>query len=127
MKNIQKIWTFLTIVVINFVVSPIVLTQTELSDFSSVLENPVSGKKVTLRGKIIEKIEGKSDYILTDGTNKIIIHLEDEQFSYDPNTVVEISGIVELEPHHLEEVEHEHASEDVEIIIKRLQVITANE
>lgn len=125
-KNTQKIFTILTLLAVNSLIIPRALAQTELTNISSVLENPVEGQEVTLRGKIIEQIEGSSDYIFTDGTNKIIIHLEDEELSYNPDTMVEIVGKVEVDPEHLEEVEHDHASEELEIVVDKLTVVTAD-
>ena len=127
MKKIKTICAIFALVALNFIVSPKALTQIELSDFSSILENPVAGKEVVVRGKIIKRIEGSPDYILSDGTNHMIIHFEDESYSYEPDTMVEVSGIVRLETHHEEEAGHNHPEQEVEIRVNQIQVITANE
>lgn len=135
MKNIKIICTIFALLAVNSIVVPKVLAQTKLSDFSSVVENPVEGKEVTLRGKIIESIE--DCYVFTDGTNKILVHFEDEEYSYDPNTEVEISGIVQEHTSHDGEHfeagnhDHDHDHEDISmdtmIMVNEIQVITANE
>lgn len=127
MKKIKAICTIFALVTLNSIVCPQALTQTELSDFSSILENPVAGKEVVVRGKIIKRIEGSPDYVLSDGTNDMIIHFEDESYSYEPDTMVKVSGIVRLETHHEEEEGHNHPSQEVEIVVNQIQVITANE
>ena len=127
MKKIKTICTIFALVALNSIVSPKALTQTELSEFSSILENPVAGKAVVVRGKIIKRIGGSPDYVLSDGTNHMIIHFEDESYSYEPDTMVEVSGIVRLETHHEEEEGHAHPEQEVEIMVNQVQVITANE
>ena len=127
MKKTKTICAIFALVALNSIVSPKALTQTELSDFSSILENPVAGKEVVVRGKIIKRIEGSPDYVLSDGTNHMIIHFEEESYSYEPDTMVEVSGIVRLETHHEEEAGHNHPEQEVEIRVNQIQVITANE
>ena len=127
MRNIKTILTIFALVAGNAVVIPKALSQTELSDFSSVIENPVEGEQVTVKGKIIEQIEGTSDYVLSDGTNLLVIHLENNDVIYTPDTIVEVSGTIGLEPHHLHEGDHDHTDTEMEILVEQIQVITANE
>ncbi|MGK7949694.1 MAG: hypothetical protein AB4368_13115 [Xenococcaceae cyanobacterium] len=127
MKNLQTICSIFVLVALNSLIAPKALSQTEISDFSSIVENPVEGQKVTVKGKIIEQIEGTSDYVLSDGTNKIIIHLEDNDVTYTPDTIVEVSGTIGLEPHHLHEGDHDYTETEMEIVVEQIQVITANE
>ena len=122
-----KINTVLTLIAINSMVCANALSQTKIATISSILNNPVEGQEVTLRGKIIGQEQGDTDYIFTDGMNKIMIELQDKNFPYNPNTTVEISGVVNLESQHLEEVEKETTPEDIEIDVNQLQVVTSNE
>ena len=131
MQNIRKICTILTLVAISSVSSwgcSSTSSQQELSDVSSVLESPVAGKEVTLQGKIIGQME--DCHIFTDGTSKILLHFKDENLSYEPNTTVKISGVVEqgVMPgmHHFEGGHHHDISMDTMIMVKNLQVIAAN-
>ena len=98
------------------------------SDISSIIENPVVGTKVTLRGKIVEQMEDR--YIFTDGNNKILIDFEDENLSYDPNTMVEISGTVEQgmthESDNFEAGEDQDASMDTMIMVNQMEVIASS-
>ncbi len=97
------------------------------SDISSIIENPVVGTKVTLQGKIVEQMEDR--YIFTDGNNKILIDFEDENLSYDPNTMVEISGTVEQGmTHESDDFEAGHdqdASMDTMIMVNQIEVIAS--
>ena len=129
MKNIQKIGLILTLVVFSSVGCSSSSFPKISSDLPSILENPISGKEVTLRGKIVGKIE--ECHIFTDGSNKILIHFEDEKLSYNPDTMVEISGTVEkgIMPgmHHFEGGHHGNMSMDTMIMVNKFQVITAKE
>lgn len=99
------------------------LSQTQLVTIASVLDNPIDGKSVTLRGKIIDREPGENDYIFTDGTNKIVIELQDNSFSYDSNTTFEILGTVNLESEHIEERVEDPTPENIEIEVHQIQII----
>lgn len=126
MKNIRKVYTVFTIVTISSICHFPALSQTkltELSNLASILENPIEGREVMLRGKIIGQQQDEPDYIFTDGNNQIIIRLEDDKFDYNPNNTVEILGIIDFESQHLEEREKDPTPENFEIVVKQLQVI----
>ena len=129
MKNIQKIGFILTLVALISVGCSSSLSPKVLSDLPSILENSISGKEVTLRGKIVGKIE--ECHIFTDGHHEILVHFEDEELSYNPDTMVEISGTVEkgIMPgmHHFEGGHHGNISMDTMIMVNQFQVITAKE
>ena len=129
MKNIQKIGFILTLVALTSVGCSSFLSPKVLSDVPSILDNPISGKEVTLRGRIVGKIE--ECHIFTDGSNKILIHFEDEELSYNPETMVEISGTVEkgIMPgmHHFEGGHHGNIFMDTMIMVNQFQEITAKE
>ena len=129
MKNIQKIGFVLTLVALTSVGCSSSLSPKVLSDLPSILENPISGKEVTLRGKIVGQIE--ECHIFTDGSNKILVHFKDEELSYNPDTMVEISGTVEkgIMPgmHHFEGGHHGNISMDTMIMVNQLQVINAKQ
>lgn len=91
----------------------------------AILKNPTVGQKVTLTGNILKKDRdevGHSDYILTDGSNEIIIELEDENFKFNPKDTFQISGTVILES------DAEHKNQDVpkriEIQVKSIEKIS---
>ena len=129
MKNIQKIGFILTLVALTSVGCSSSLSPKVLSDLPSILDNPISGKEVTLRGKIVGQIE--ECHIFTDGSNKILVHFEDEELSYNPDTMVEISGTVEkgIMPgmHHFQGGHHGNISMDTMIMVNQLQVISAKQ
>ena len=133
MNNTVKIYTILILLSFSFLGCSKTLNQKTSLDVSSVIENPTSGKEVTLQGKIIGQIE--ECHIFTDGTDKILIHFKDKELDkklvYDPDTVVEISGVVELGTmpamHHFEGGHHHDISMDTMIMVKNLQVVTANQ
>ncbi len=102
------------------------LSQTQIATVASILDNPVEGQKVTLQGKIIAQEPGETDYIFTDGTNKITIELEEADFPYNPDTTVEISGVIDFESQHPEEVAKDPTPEKIQINVDRLQVVDAN-
>ena len=135
MRNTFKIYTILTLLHFSFLgCSTTVTKKTPLnvSDVSSVIENPTPGQEVTLQGKIIGKIE--KCHIFTDGTNKILIHFKDEklnkELAYDPDTMVEISGMVErgVMPgmHHFEGGHHGNIPMDTMIMVHQFQTISTN-
>lgn len=102
------------------------LSQTQIATVASVLDNPVEGQEVTLQGKIIAQQPGETDYIFTDGTNKITIQLQEADFPYNPDATVEISGVVDFESQHPEEVAKDPTPEKIQINVDRLQVVDAN-
>ena len=127
-KNIQKVLTLLTLVTFSSVGCSSAVTQNTFSDVSSVLENSVAGKEVTLTGNIIGKIE--ECHIFTDGNSNILVHFEDEDLAYNPDTMVEISGIIHdgVMPgmHHFEGEHHSDISMDKMIMVKEFQVIATS-
>lgn len=135
MKNTFKIYTILALLSFSFLGCSSTVTKTtplNVSDVSSVVENSTPGQEVTLQGKIIGKIE--KCHIFTDGTNKILIHFKDEksnkELAYDPNSTVEISGIVEsgIMPgmHHFGGGEHGNIPMDTMIMVHQFQTVSTN-
>lgn len=99
------------------------LSQTQIFTISSILNNPIDGQEVTLIGRIIHQEPGEKDYILTDGTDEIIVEIQDNNFSYNPDTTVEILGTVNFESQHLEEAEEDPTPEELEINVNQLRVV----
>ncbi len=99
------------------------------SDFSAVLENPILGQQVALQGKIIGEME--DCYIFSDGTNKILLHFEEPEVSYDPNQMVEISGVIEEgmigETHNSEAAKHHNVATDTTVMVTQMTVIEEGE
>ena len=111
--NIYKLKIISTIVVINSLISLKALAQVKTHTVSSILDNPVEGEVVTLQGKIISQQIGQTDYIFTDGTNKITLELKESDFPYDPNQTIEIMGIVDFESQHPDEAAKDPSPEDI--------------
>ena len=88
---------------------------------AAILDNPTDEMTVTLQGKILRLGNDEREYIFTDGTGEIVIESQDENLSFPLNTLVEISGEVNLESE--EEIQQEASPEDVEIDVYELQVI----
>ena len=64
---------------------------------AEILKNPVDDTRVTLRGKIINRISNDM-YQCTDGTGTIKVEIDEEDFAgqrVDANTQVEIWGKVD--------------------------------
>ena len=64
---------------------------------AEILKNPVDDTRVTLRGKIINRISNDM-YQFTDGTGTIKVEIDEEDFAgqrVDANTQVEIWGKVD--------------------------------
>ena len=103
--------------------------QEALSNLSSIIENPVIGEKVTLQGRVIGEME--DCHIFTDGKNKIMVHFEDENISYAPSTVVEISGTIKesvmAQAHHFAKEEHQNIPTDTMIMVNTIEVISSLE
>ncbi|WP_019506035.1 NirD/YgiW/YdeI family stress tolerance protein [Pleurocapsa sp. PCC 7319] len=130
-RSIQKINTVFALIAINSLVCANAWSQTKIETVSSVLDNPIDGKEVTLQGKIIEKMSDEADsngtdYIFTDGTNEITVELQDANYPYDQDTMLEISGIIDFESEHLEEKEKDLTPEDIQIKVNQLQVVNLN-
>ena len=98
----------------------------KIATVSSVLDNPVEGQEVTLRGNIIDQEPGENDYIFTDGTNEITIQLQEIDYPYNPDTTVVISGIVDFESQHPEEVAKDPTPEDIQVNVNQLQVVSSD-
>ncbi len=126
MRNIGKIKIAFSLIAINCLVGGNALSQTEIATVTSILDNPVEGQEVTLRGKIIGQEPGEDDYIFTDGTNKITIQLQDDNYPYNPDTTLEISGIIDFESQHPEEVKEDPTPENLQINVDRINVVTSN-
>lgn len=105
----------------------VIQDSTQIATVSSIFDNPVEGQEVTLRGQIIDQQPEETDYVFTDGTNKVTIQLQDKDFSYNPNTTVEISGIVDFESQHPDEVAKDPTPENIQINVNQLQVVTSND
>ena len=105
----------------------VIQDSTQIATVSSIFDNPVEGQEVTLRGQIIDQQPEETDYVFTDGTNEITIQLQDKDFSYNPDTTVEISGIVDFESEHPDEVAKDPTPEDIQINVNQLQVVTSND
>ncbi len=101
--------------------------STQIGTVSSIFDNPVEGQEVTLRGKIIDQQPEETDYVFTDGTNKITIQLQENDYPYNPDTTVEISGIVDFESQHTDEVAKDPTPEDIQVNVNQLQVVTSND
>ncbi len=105
----------------------VIQDSTQIATVSSILDHPVEGQEVTLRGQIIDQQLEETDYVFTDGTNKITIQLQENDFSYNPDTTVEISGIVDFESQHPDEVAKDPTPEDIQVNVNQLQVVTSND
>ena len=130
-RSIQKINTVFALIAINSLVSDNALSQTKIETVSSILDNPIDGKEVTLQGKIIEKMSDEADsngtdYIFTDGSNEITVELQDANYPYNKDTILEISGIIDFESEHLEEKGKDSTPEDIQIKVNQLQVVNLN-
>ena len=122
-----KINTVLTLIALNFIVCGNAVSQTNTTTVSSILDNPVDGQKVILRGKIIGHQQNETDYTFTDNTNEITIELEDDNYPFNSNTTVEISGIVDFESEHPDEAIKDPTPEQIQIRVNQLQVVNSNE
>ena len=96
--------------------------KTELTTIAEILAEPKDDMEVIIRGRIIEQEKGEDDYIFTDGKDKIVVEIEEENFQYNPNEIVEISGVVNLE---LEkgEKEGDPTPEAIEIEVKKIKTV----
>ena len=101
--------------------APIQAAEETQVTVASILENPIDQMAVTLQGEILQPGDDKGEYIFTDGTGEITLENYDEAFSFPPNTLIEISGEVNLESK--EEIQQETHPEDVEIDVNEFQVI----
>ena len=99
-------------------------SSTQTVTVASVLDNPVEGQEVILRGQIISQQPEETDYLFTDGTGKITIQISENDFSYNPDTTVEIAGVVDFESQHPDEVAQDPTPEDLQLNVNRLQIIT---
>ncbi|MDJ0719202.1 MAG: NirD/YgiW/YdeI family stress tolerance protein [Prochloraceae cyanobacterium] len=121
-----KVNVILSLVIFNSLLTIKALSQGKITSIFSILKNPIDGKEVILRGRIIDQQEGEQDYIFTDGKDKIVIEMKENDFPYDPNKNIEISGIVNLESKHSQELEHDLTPEDIEIRVDNFRVIDIN-
>ena len=119
-----KIKIILTILAINSVLAMKALSQTQIVTISSILEAPVEGKEVRLQGRIIAQEPGETDYIFTDGHSKITIQLQKKDFPYNPDTTIEILGVIDFESQHIEEAAFDPTPEDIQINVSQLRVIS---
>ena len=91
------------------------------STVASIIEEPIDGAPVTLEGYITEPEGNATDFVFTDGTEEIVVEIYDG-FVAEPNTLVSITGEIDLEAG--VEVPIEANPEDVEIDV--FQVAVAN-
>ncbi|VEP14252.1 conserved exported hypothetical protein [Hyella patelloides LEGE 07179] len=118
-----KIKVILALLAINFLFSMKASSQDQATTVSSILDNPVEGQEVTLQGKIIGQQSDKTDYIFTDGTDQIAIEIQSDDFNYSSDIDVQISGVVDFESQHPEEVARDPTSENIQINVNQLQII----
>lgn len=123
----HKVKTFLTLISFNCILCGSAFGQTKINTISSILDNPVDGQKVILRGKIIERQQNETDYTFADNTNEITIELQENNFDFNPNETVEISGMVDFESQHPEEAKKDPTPEDIQIRVNQLQVVNSNQ
>jgi uncharacterized protein YdeI (BOF family) len=96
------------------------------NSISSIAENPVQGKEVTLQGNILRKDREAgehTDYVLSDGVNEVIIELKDKNFQFDPKETYEVIGLVGTET----DEEHKDPNEEkrIEIVVKDIKKIAS--
>jgi uncharacterized protein (TIGR00156 family) len=89
---------------------------------ASILADPTDGISVTLQGNILQRGDEEEEYIFTDGTGEIAVEIYDENFNTTPDTLLEISGEVDLESE--DPTQHEAHPEAVELDIYQVQVVT---
>ena len=123
MFNIKTIFTLLAF---NFLFAVEVSSQTQITTVSSILDNPVEGQEVTLQGKIIDQQSDETDYIFSDGTDEIAIELQDNDFAYNPDVDIQISGVVDFESQNPEEALKDPTPEKIQINVNQLQIITSD-
>ena len=123
----HKVKTFLTLVAFNCILCGSAFSQTKITTIAAILDNPIEGQKVILRGKIIEHQQNETDYTFADNTNEITIELQEKDFDFNPNETVEISGMVDFESQHLEEAKKDPTPEDIQIRVDQLQVVNSNQ
>lgn len=123
----QKVKTFLTLITFNCILCGSAFGQTKINTISSILDNPVEGQKVILQGKIIGRQRNETDYTFADNTNEITIEIQENNFDFNPNETVEISGMVDFESQHPEEAKKDPTPEDIQIRVNQLKVVNANE
>lgn len=77
----------------------------------SILAHPVDDQRVTLRGKIVRKIQGDR-YIFSDGTGEIRADIDDHLFPRNrpvtDNITIEITGEIDVEPMKQVEIDVDH-------------------
>lgn len=122
----QKAQAFLTLIAFNCILCGSAFGQTKINTISSILDNPVDGQRVILRGKIIEHQRNETDYIFADNTDEITIELQENNFDFNPNETLEISGMVDFESQHPEEAKKDPTPEDIQIRVNQLQVVNSN-
>ena len=120
-----KIKTILLLSAFNFLFAVKASSQTQVTTVSSILDNPVEGQEVTLQGKIIDQQSDETDYIFSDGTDEIAIELQDNDFTYNADIDIQISGVVDFESQHSEGVVKDLTPEDIQINVNQLQILTS--
>lgn len=88
----------------------------------AILEAPVDGASVTLQGYVVRSGDDPTDFIFSDGTEEIPVEIYEEGFVADPETLVLITGEVDLEADDPADTEAE--PEEVEIDISSIEVIS---
>lgn len=100
------------------------VAQQARNSIAEVIKNPVLGKEVILRGRILNKDREAgehTDYILSDGVDRVVIELQDKNLKFSPNETYEIVGIVGMES----DEEHQGYSGEkrIEIVVRDLKKI----
>ena len=88
---------------------------------AAIMENPSDEMAVTLQGKILRPGNDAGEYVFSDGTGEIVLESQDENFRFPANTLIKVSGEVNLEAD--EEVQQEAHPEAVEIDVYDFQII----
>ncbi|MGK7916689.1 MAG: NirD/YgiW/YdeI family stress tolerance protein [Prochloraceae cyanobacterium] len=125
MKNLDKTCAIFSLAATSLMIGLSATAQEQVNTVSSIMENPVDEMEVTLVGNIISKEEGKHqrDYTFKDETGEITVEIEDENFKYDSDTTVKISGKVSLESQEDEAEQQDETPEYLEIEVDHLQVM----
>lgn len=121
MKDFLKTCVPCLVTASSFIFIPSVLAQ-KVTTIANILVEPKDNMEVTIRGKIIERQKGENDYIFTDGQEKIMVEIEKENFEYNPNETIEISGVVSLESTK-EDDEYDPTPETIEIEVKEIKAV----
>ncbi|MDJ0704575.1 MAG: NirD/YgiW/YdeI family stress tolerance protein [Leptolyngbyaceae cyanobacterium MO_188.B28] len=98
------------------------LAQNNTLTIQSILAEPTDGMQVTLQGRVLQAGDDAEDYIFTDGTDQIAIEIHDDNFSFTPDTLFEITGEVYLEAE--DSTQQEAHPEEIEIEVHQVRIVT---